>query len=422
MRILFLTHYFPPEVNAPASRTYEHCRRWVEAGADVTVITCVPNHPRGVIFPGYRNRLWQRDQINGIDVVRVWTFATANEGFLLRTLNYVVFMLMSIAASCFVKRPDVVISTSPQFFAGLAGYVTSRLRRTRWILEIRDLWPESILAVGAIKSKAIIGLLEWLERFAYRKADQIVVVTESFVQHVASHGGTRERIAVITNGVDLSTFQRRERDVALAQELGLGDKFVAAYVGTHGMAHGLKTILEAAEILRHRSDIAILMVGDGAAKAALKEERDQRGLSNVVMLDELPKDKMAQIWSISDASLVLLRNLPLFSTVIPSKIFESMAMERPIILGVVGESARIIEAAQSGILIKPESAEELSAAIRTLADNREHVSALGRHGADYVRTHYDRDKLAATFLDIIRRVAQTTTASDRRRHAGAPAE
>lgn len=422
MRILFLTHYFPPEVNAPASRTYEHCRRWVQAGADVTVITCVPNHPRGVIFPGYRNRLWQRDRIDGIDVVRVWTFATANEGFLLRTLNYVVFMLMSIAASCFVKRPDVVISTSPQFFAGLAGYVASRLRRARWILEIRDLWPESILAVGAIKSKAIIGLLEWLERFAYRKADQIVVVTESFVQHVANHGGKPDRIAVITNGVDLSTFQRRDRDTAWAGELGLNDKFVAAYVGTHGMAHGLKTILEAAEILRDRADIAILMVGDGAAKAGLKEERDKRGLDNVVMLDEMPKEKMAQIWSISDASLVLLRNLPLFSTVIPSKIFESMAMERPIILGVVGESARIIEAAQSGILITPESAEELSAAIRRLADDRDHVSALGRNGADYVRTHYDRDKLAATFLDIIRRVAQSTTANDRRRHAGAPAE
>ncbi|TXH36605.1 MAG: glycosyltransferase WbuB [Rhodospirillaceae bacterium] len=422
MRILFLTHYFPPEVNAPASRTYEHCRRWVQAGADVTVVTCVPNHPRGVIFPGYRNRLWQRDRIDGIDVVRVWTFATANEGFLLRTLNYVVFMLMSIAASCFVKRPDVVISTSPQFFAGLAGYVASRLRRARWILEIRDLWPESILAVGAIKSKAIIGLLEWLERFAYRKADQIVVVTESFVQHVANHGGKPDRIAVITNGVDLSTFQRRDRDTAWAGELGLNDKFVAAYVGTHGMAHGLKTILEAAEILRDRADIAILMVGDGAAKAGLKEERDKRGLDNVVMLDEMPKEKMAQIWSISDASLVLLRNLPLFSTVIPSKIFESMAMERPIILGVVGESARIIEAAQSGILITPESAEELSAAIRRLADDRDHVSALGRNGADYVRTHYDRDKLAATFLDIIRRVAQSTTANDRRRHAGAPAE
>jgi glycosyltransferase involved in cell wall biosynthesis len=422
MRILFLTHYFPPEVNAPASRTYEHCRRWVQAGADVTVITCVPNHPRGIIFPGYRNRLWQRERIDGIEVIRVWTLATANEGFLLRTLNYVVFMLMSIVASCFARRPDVVISTSPQFFAGLAGYVASRLRRARWILEIRDLWPESILAVGAIKSKAIIRLLEGLERFAYRKADRIVVVTESFVSHVAKHGGDAGRITVITNGVDLSTFRQRERDVALARELGLEGKFVAAYVGTHGMAHGLKTILEAAEKLKDRPDIALLMVGDGAAKAGLKEQRDRMGLTNVVMLDELPKDKMAQIWSISDVSLVLLRNLPLFATVIPSKIFESMAMERPIILGVVGESARIIEAAQCGIRIEPESAEQLSAAIRTLADDRSYLSSLGRHGADYVRAHYDRDKLAADFLEIIRRLAQPASAAEGRRHAGAPAE
>lgn len=411
MHILFLTHYFPPEVNAPASRTVEHCRRWADAGEDVTVITCVPNHPRGVIFPGYKNRLWQRDRIDGIEVIRVWTLATPNEGFLLRTLNYVVFMIMAIAASLFVRRPDVVISTSPQFFAGLAGYAVSRLRRARWILEIRDLWPESILAVGAIKSKFIIRSLEWLERFAYRKAYHLVVVTESFVDHVVKHGGSSERTTVITNGVDLSTFTHQPKKENFAREIGLEGKFVAAYVGTHGMAHGLDTILRAADRLRHRSDIAFLMVGDGAAKAGLKAECQRQALPNIVMLDEMPKEKMAEIWALSDVSLVLLRNLPLFSTVIPSKIFESMAMERPIVLGVIGESARIISAAQSGILIEPESDQQLCHALETLAEDPELVARLGRHGSEYVRNHYDRNRLAAQFLDIIRAVATGSPAA-----------
>ena len=194
MRILFLSHYFPPEVNAPASRTYEHCKQWVKDGHEVTVVTCAPNHPRGKVYEGYRNKLFQRDEKDGIQVIRLWTYVTANEGFVKRTLNYVSYMVAAVFATPFLPKADVVISTSPQFFNGLAGYFVSRLKRIPWILEIRDLWPESILVVGAIKNKAIIRFLEFLEMFAYRKAERIVPVTDSFKRYMVRKGIAPEKI------------------------------------------------------------------------------------------------------------------------------------------------------------------------------------------------------------------------------------
>ena len=203
MKILFLTHYFPPEVNAPATRTYEHCKEWVKKGHDVTVITCVPNHPQGQVYPGYKNKLYQKETVDGINVIRLWTYVTANEGFVKRTLNYVSYLLSVIFFIPFLPKHDVLISTSPQFFCGLAGYFVQLFRRKPWVLEIRDLWPESILAVGAIKNKQIIRILEYLESMAYRKCSHIVPVTDSFKDYMIRKGVPEEKITVIKNGVDL---------------------------------------------------------------------------------------------------------------------------------------------------------------------------------------------------------------------------
>lgn len=193
MHILFLSHYFPPEVNAPASRTFEHCRQWVRDGHRVTVVTCAPNHPRGNVYPGYRNALYAREEKEGVTVIRVWTYITANEGFLKRTLNYVSYLVAATLAAPFLPKVDVIISTSPQFFNGLAGYVVSRVKRTPWVLEIRDLWPESILAVGAIRNRTVIRALEWLELFAYRKADRIVPVTDAFQRYIQEKESPKRR-------------------------------------------------------------------------------------------------------------------------------------------------------------------------------------------------------------------------------------
>ena len=401
MRILFLSHYFPPEVNAPATRTFEHCQQWVKAGHDVTVLSCVPHHPMGRVYPGYKNKFFQVEEKSGIKAIKVLTYVTANSGFLKRTLNYVFYMIMAILVAPFLSKADVVISTSPQFFNGLAGYFVSRIKRCQWVLEIRDLWPESILAVGAIKNKRVIKFLEWLERFVYRKADHIVPVTYAFKQHIKKHGGDENKITVIRNGVNFDLFKFKEKDNDYAKKIGVENKFVASYVGTHGMAHGLTTILDAAEKLKNNSNIIFLMIGDGAEKQALVAEKNARKLENIIMLDQQPKDAMPYIWSVSDVSLVLLKNQDLFLTVIPSKIFETMAMKKPIILGVRGESQTLIEEGHAGICIEPENADELVEAVTTLYENSQLYHQCAERGYEYVQANFDRKKLAKRFEEIL---------------------
>lgn len=397
MRILFLSHYFPPEVNAPATRTYEHCKQWVKMGHEVTVVSCVPHHPMGEAYPGYKNKLIHVEYKDGIKAIKILTYITANEGFLKRTLNYIFYMVMAILIAPFLPKSDVVISTSPQFFNGMAGYFVSRIKCCPWVLEIRDLWPESIVAVGAINNGKVIAVLEAIERFIYRKADFIVPVTHAFKTHILARGGRQSCIEVIRNGVDLGFFSEQAPDDAYAESIGVKGKFVASYVGTHGMAHGLNIIIEAAELLRQREDIVFLMAGEGAERQRLVEEVAKRKLSNVIMLGQLPKADMPRLWSVSSVSLVLLRKLDLFRSVIPSKIFESMAMKKPIIIGVDGESKDIINEAGSGIAIEPENASSLAAAITKLADSTALCQQYGEQGREYVASHFDRCVLAQRY-------------------------
>ncbi|MGE0468506.1 MAG: glycosyltransferase family 4 protein [Nitrospira sp.] len=404
MRILFLSHYFPPEVNAPATRTYEHCRQWVKDGHKVTVITCAPNHPQGRVYEGYRNRLYHQETRDGINVIRVWTFVTANEGFIKRTLNYLSYMCSAVIGSLLLPKADIVLSTSPQFFNGLAGYFVSRLKRIPWVLEIRDLWPESIVAVGAIRSPWVIKLLEWIERFAYQKADRIVPVTDSFKTYLLSKGIKADKIIVVKNGVDLAQYTPLDGVNSLAEDLGLRGKFVVSYFGTHGMAHHLETIFHAARRLSHLKNIVFLMVGDGAERQTLVQMRDKMALDNVMMLDQQPKSRMRELWALSNVSLVLLKKSDLFKTVIPSKIFESLAMAKPIILGVEGESAELIQAAQAGICIQPEQADELAARVLELAENPELCRQLGKNGRKYVIEHFDRTVLARKLTSVVEAV------------------
>jgi glycosyltransferase involved in cell wall biosynthesis len=401
VNIVFLSHYFPPEVNAPASRTYEHCREWAKAGHDVTVVTCAPNHPAGRIYAGYRNLPWQVECIDGIRTVRLWTFLAANEGVSRRIANHLSYMLVAVLAIPFLPRPDVVVSTSPQLFCGLAGYVVSRARRVPWVLEIRDLWPESIVAVGALRRGWAIRLFERIEAWAYRKADRIVPVTDSFQQHIEERGAAADKITVVKNGVDLERFSRPRKDQGLARELGLEGKFTAAYFGTHGMAHALDSVLRAAELLRDDPRIVFLLVGDGAERRRLQAMKERLGLTNVVMLEQQPKERMPALWGVTDVALVLLRKTSLFRTVIPSKIFEAMGAGRPIVLGVEGETRDIIERAGCGIPIEPESPQGLAAAVRHLAERPELAREMGAKGLACVEREYDRRVLAARFADVL---------------------
>ena len=237
MHILFLTDNFPPEVNAPASRTFEHCREWAKSGHAVTVITCAPNFPKGEIFAAYKNKLWQQEQLEGIRVIRVWSYIVANEGFSKRTFDYMSYMVTSTLASLGVNKVDVIVGTSPQFFTVCATYVVSRLKRIPFVFELRDLWPESIRAVGAMKSEKWIDRLERLARFLYRKAEAIVTVTHPYKDILSQRGVDPEKITVVMNGIDLSRFAPQPKDTELQDRHGLKGKFVAGYIGTHGLAH-----------------------------------------------------------------------------------------------------------------------------------------------------------------------------------------
>ena len=324
MHILFLTDNFPPEVNAPASRTFEHCSEWVKAGHQVTVITCAPNFPKGQVFSGYRNRLWQNEVMAGIRVIRVWTYITANEGFVKRILDYQSFMVTATLAAIFVRKVDVIVGTSPQFFTVCAAFVLSRLKQIPFVFELRDLWPESIKAVGAMKESAAIRALERLELFLYRKAAKIICVTHSFKKTLIARGIDGDKISVVTNGVDMSRFKPLPKDQVLLKELGLEGKFVAGYVGTHGMAHNLETLLDAAEIfstLPECDRVHFILLGDGARKQFLKEESARHGLINVTFIDSVPKEQVARYWSLLDVSIIHLRKTDLFTSVIPSKLF-----------------------------------------------------------------------------------------------------
>lgn len=399
MRILIFSHYYTPEVNAPAARTSEHARVWAEAGHDVTVVTCAPNHPGGKLYPGYRNRFFQREQMEGVEVVRVWSLLAPNEGFARRIANYLSYMTTALLAVPRLKRPDVIMSTSPQFFCGLAGLFARWMLRAPWVLEIRDLWPESIVAVGAMKNGRAIRMLESVERHAYRSADHVVSVTDGFVPHIEERR-QRPGISVIKNGVDLSKFKKAASAEESKARFGLGGKFVAAYVGTHGMAHGLDTILEAAAHLRDDPRIAFLLVGDGAERRRLEAKRKAMGLENMVIAGQLPRSEMPGVWSATDASLVLLRKSETFKTVLPSKMFEAMAMECPMILGVEGEAASLLEEADAGIAIEPENAAQLADAVRRLADDPQLGSRLGSSGRAFAAANFDRRKLAQRYLQL----------------------
>jgi len=405
MHLLFLTHYFPPEVNAPASRTYENARHWVRAGHRVTVLTCVPNHPAGVAYPGYRNRLWSWEEMDGIRVLRVWTYLSPNQGFSRRIANYVSYLLAAVLLAPLVAGVDLVVSTTPQFFCGLAGYAVSRMKRVPWVLEVRDLWPESIVSVGAMRRGKVVRLLEGVETFMYRRADHVVALTRAFRRHITARGVAPEKVTVIKNGADLERFVPQPRDNAFRAAHRLEGKFVASYVGTHGMAHALDVVLRAAGLLKSDPRFVFLLVGDGAEKQRLWAEKIRLELDNVVMLPQQPKERMPEILAASDASLVLLRNTELFRTVIPSKMFESMAMSRPIVLGVAGESRDIVEEGQCGICIEPENAEALVGALRLLAGDADFAGCLGVSGREFVVREYDREKLAHRFLALLCAVA-----------------
>ncbi len=407
MHILFLSHYFVPENNAPAARVHALAREWTRLGHRVTVLTCAPNVPAGVVYEGYRNKLCQTEVIDGIRTVRVWTYLAANRGRLRRGLNFLSYLATAGAAGAVMRpRADVVIATSPQFFAGWAGVPASRAQRAPFVLEIRDIWPDSITAVGALGEGRVIGALEKLERALYDTADHIVAVGEGYRQNMIRKGVSPQKISVVTNGVDAELFVPGPGDAALRERLDLEGKYVVTFAGTIGMASGLEVALGAARRLRQRGrdDIAFLLIGDGAVRAELEAAARTQGLHNVVFTGLVPRAQLPRYLASSDACLVHFRKQELFGTILPSKFFEDAAMEKPILLGFEGEARALLHEAECGIAFEPGNDAALAEAVEKLAADPAEGRRLGANGRRFVLEHFDRRRLAREYLDIIARV------------------
>ena len=398
MKILFLTDNFPPEVNAPATRTFDHCREWVKTGAEVTVITCAPNFPKGKVYEGYKNKLYQTEVIDGIKVIRVWSYIVANKGFLKRTLDYISYSVTSFFAGLFVKT-DLIVATSPQFFTALSGRTLHYWKRKPWVMEVRDLWPESIKTVGAMKDNAFIRYFEWEEMRCYKSAQKIVVVTDSFRKKLISRGVPANKIGVVKNGVNKDLFAPMPKDELLIEQLGLKGKKVIGYIGTHGMAHKLDFIIHAAKEMEGKNNFHFLFLGNGAERENLVKLKNELGCSNVTMLESVSKQEVRRYISILDICLINLRKSELFKTVIPSKIFENAAMGIPILMGVEGEAQEIVESYGAGLCFRPEDMDDFMAKLGQLQDPAVYASC--KRGCLRLADDFDRKILAKKMYEIL---------------------
>jgi len=400
MKILFLTDNFPPEVNAPATRTYEHCKEWVKEGVEVTVLTCVPNFPHGKVYEGYQNKLYQTEYLDGIKVIRVWSYMTANKGFLKRILDYMSYAFFAFLFGLFQKT-DVILATSPQFFTTWSGWGLSKIKRKPWVFELRDIWPESLKTVGAMKSGKILNILEKIELGLYRDSEQVVAVTNSFKDNLISRGIEAHKITVITNGSNNELFYSRPKNKVLVSKFKLDNKFVVGYIGTHGMAHSLDFIINAIGKITDPS-VHFLFIGDGAMKEELLILANELKLENVTFLNPITKDEVPEYLSICDVSLAPLKKRDNFKEVIPSKIFEAASMGKPTLLGVEGEAQKILEKYDAGVCFRPEDEDDFLLKLTAIRDEVRYKKY--QEGCIKLARDYDRKKLANDMLNIIKEV------------------
>lgn len=408
MRILYVSQYFPPEMGAPSARVHELSRAWVRLGHEVTVLTAFAHHPTGVKARRDRGVVSRRERADGIDVVRTYVYAAPNRGTFRRMASYASFMLSAVLiGGPRIRRPDVVIGTSPQLLCAVAARKLARAFGAPFVFEVRDLWPESILAVDAMGENLLVRGLKGLARSLYEGAAAIVTVGEGYRRRIHDlYAIPLEKMEVVTNGVDFSLFSPGPRENGVRREFGWGDRFVVLYLGTHGMAHALDKVLEAARALRDERGILFAFVGEGAEKDRLKALARDWQLPNVQFIDQQAKASVPAFYAACDLGLVTLRNAPLFQEVLPSKIFEYLGMERPIVLSVGGEARALVEGSGAGEFVPPEDPAALAEAVRRLARDPARLAEMGRRGRAHVLAHYDRTALARRYADLLARLVK----------------
>ncbi|MHB1536104.1 MAG: glycosyltransferase family 4 protein [Acidimicrobiales bacterium] len=358
----------PPEIGAPQARISELARYWAAEGADVTVLTGMPNHPTGVVPPACRRRARVREHTDGYDVVRTWLYATANEGMARKSLGHLSFMVTCVLLGWRAVGPaDVVVVSSPTFFSIFSAWLLSRAKRAALVVEVRDLWPAIFVELGVLTNKWLIKILETAELAAYRAADKVVVVSEGFREDLIRRGVPASKVHTVRNGVDVERFLPDDTAPTGARaRLGAseGDTLVV-YIGAHGISHGLETVVEAAAKLQGQA-LHVALVGEGAAKAKVQARAAELGVANVTFLPGVARDEVAGLLAAADICLVPLRDVALFSTFIPSKLFEYLAAGKAVIGSLRGEAAAILSDA-GAVVIDPDDPAALAGAIASLA-------------------------------------------------------
>ncbi|MCR3955129.1 MAG: glycosyltransferase family 4 protein [Gudongella sp.] len=402
MKIVVICHYFPPEIGAPSARLYEMSKRWVELGNEVHVVTCFPNHPTGIIPDEYKGLKYKLENMDGIHVHRNYVYATPNKGFIKKTLGHISFMFSSVFYSMKkIDKPDVIITSSPTFFSIFSGYWYSLRKRADFILEIRDLWPAAMIELGVMKEGFITRVLEKMELFFYRKSKKLIMVTQSFKDNVVNRGISGDKVHVITNGVNQDLFYRKEKNQELINKHNLQDKFVISYVGAHGISQNLSTIIEVAKKLRTYKNIEFVFVGEGAEKDKLKQIVKEEELNNVQFIDAQQKEVIPEYYNSSDLCLIPLKNIELFKTFIPSKMFEIMACGVPIVASLEGEAAQILQDSKAAMVVQPDNPGEIASAIEELLNDKEKYNLMKANGPEFVEKNYSRNKLAEKYLEVI---------------------
>jgi len=402
MKIVYVSHYFSPEIGAPSARIHEMARAWIREGHQVEVITGFPNHPHGQVYPGYERQRYLQEELDGIQVHRVWTYITPNQGLIRRTLGHISLWVSALLfAAKHIESPDLIIGTSPTLFSVMAARRLALLRRVPLVMEVRDLWPGIFVDLGVITNPLVIKMLEMWEMWMYRQADKIVTVTEGFRANIIKRGIDTAKIHTIPNGADLSYFQPGEKPSSLARDLNLEGKFVVLYLGAHGISQGLDAVLDAAVQLSELEEIVFLLVGDGSKKDELVYKARSEQIENVIFHPPISKEVVPAYYNLADICLVPLRDVALFSTFIPSKIFEIMAMGKAIIASLRGEAADILRSSEGAVIVEPEDTPGIVKAIKSLKNDPQRRVKLGQNGRKYVEVNYSRRSLAAKYLSIM---------------------
>lgn len=406
MRIIILCQYFHPEIGAPSARLHCLGKDLIALGHEVVIATAFPNHPTGIIPAEFRGKLMSREIISGMTVLRSWVYATPNEGILRKTLSHLSFMTSSLILSGpRLGRADAIIVSSPAFFSVISAWLLSVMKGIPLIFEVRDLWPAIFVELGVLKNPILIRLLEALEMFLYRRSAAIVTVTDSFRDVLLRRGLPEDKVVTITNGVNLDDFSPGDA-TDLREFLGMKDKFLVLYIGAHGISHSLEAILRAAQALKPESDIQFLLVGEGARKSSLENLAKAEEIENVLFLPGQPRSEVLRFYRAADVCLVPLRNIPLFDTFIPSKIFEILGTGRPIVASVRGEAGRILSESGAAVVVEPEDYQGIARAIAELKSDPARRARMAKSGRDYVSGRYERRLLAQRYSDLLNKAAR----------------